>query len=136
VARTERGAAREVVIDASVVLRRLIDQSPEAEDVLRRDALVAPALIVPETVNGLATQVRFGRLLLEDALALYEDYRGLPIDLVPDAALAADGLAVAQALDLSAYDASYVVLAERLKAPLVTADARLAERYPRSELIP
>jgi len=136
VRQTERGAAREVVIDASVVLRRLIDRSVEADAVLRRDTLLAPAVIVPETVNGLAAQVRFSGLRLEDALALYEDYCGLPIDLVPDFVLAADGLAVAQALDLSAYDASYVALAERLKAPLVTADARLAERYPRSELIP
>ena len=128
--------AGETVIDASVILRRLLDQSSEAEEILRRTALVAPALIAAETANGLATQVRFAGLELEDALALYDEYRGISIGLVPDVALAADGLAIAEALDLSAYDAFYVVLAERLKAPLVTADARLAERYPRSELIP
>jgi predicted nucleic acid-binding protein len=124
------------VVDASVLLRRLRWRSAEASAVLRRGELAAPALIVAETANGLAGEVRFAGLDAGAAAALLREGLALPIELVPDRELAIEALAVATELDLSAYDASYIVLAERLRVPLVTADRRLAERYGRSELIP
>ncbi len=128
--------ARQVVIDASVALRLVLDESREAEHIIRHDELSAPALFVAETANGLASQVRFAGLKLEHAIASLDDCLELPIEFVADAELAAEALALANELDLTAYDAAYVALAERLEAPLVTADRRLAERYERSELIP
>jgi predicted nucleic acid-binding protein len=127
---------RQVVIDASVVVRLILDGSPASEAIVRRDELIAPALLVAETANALATQVRFAALKLEDAQQFLEECFGLPIEFVPDEALASDALALARELDLSAYDACYVALAERLGLPLATADAQLAKRYERSELIP
>jgi len=129
-------AFRRVVIDASVVLRLVLDESPEAEEVLRRDELAAPAILVLETANGLANRVRFAGMELGDAVASFDECLNLPIEFVSDARLAGEGLALAERFDLTAYDAAYVALAERLEAPLVTADRRLAERYERSELIP
>jgi predicted nucleic acid-binding protein len=128
--------ARHVVLDASVLLRRVHRRSSEADAVIRRDRLAAPALIAAETANALLTEVRFADLELDRAAALLQEALDLPIDLVPDAELAAEALAIGAALGLSVYDALYVALAERLHAPLVTADTGLAERYPRSELIP
>jgi predicted nucleic acid-binding protein len=128
--------ARRVVVDASVVLRLVLDGSSEAEEILRGDELAAPAVLVSETANGLANAVRFAELELEDVLTHLDDALGLPIELVPDAELAAEALAEAVRRGLTAYDAAYVALAERLQAPLVTADRGLAERYERSELIP
>jgi predicted nucleic acid-binding protein len=127
---------RQVVIDASVLLRLVLDASVEAAEIVRRDELAAPGLIVPETANGLAKEVRFGDLEPEHAALLMAECLALPIELVPDSALSVDALAAAAQLALSAYDAAYVVLAARLDAPLVTADRRLAAAYPRVELIP
>ena len=70
------------------------------------------------------------------AAALLEHALALPIALVPDPALAVDALGYARQYGLSAYDALYVTLAERLQAPLVTADRKLAASYPRSVLVP
>lgn len=127
---------RPVVLDASVVLRRLLDRSPAADEVLRRDDLAAPGVLVPETLNGLAKAVRFAGLRIEDAAELLEEFLSLPIEVVPDRDLAADSLSVATELGLNAYDASYVALALARDLPLVTADEPVSARYPRSELIP
>jgi predicted nucleic acid-binding protein len=124
------------VIDASVLLRRLRVRAPEATEILGRGDLAAPALIVAETTNGLAKDVRLAGLQPADAELLLREGLALPIALVPDQALAVDALRLAGELSLSSYDALYVALAERLGEPLMTADRRLAERYPRSELIP
>ena len=124
------------VIDASVVLRRLRVRSPEATAILGRGDLAAPSLIVAETTNGLAKDVRLAGMEPADAELLLREGLALPIELVPDQALAVDALRLAGELSLSSYDALYVALAERLREPLITADRRLAERYPRSELIP
>jgi predicted nucleic acid-binding protein len=124
------------VIDASVLLRRLRVRAPEGTEILGRGDLAAPALIVAETTNGLAKDVRLAGLQPADAELLLREGLALPIELVPDQALAVDALRLAGELSLSSYDALYVALAERLGEPLMTADRRLAERYPRSELIP
>ena len=76
---------RQVVIDASAVLRRLLERSPKADEVIRRDELVAPGVIVPETLSGLVNEMRFRGLQLEAAAALLEQFLALPIELVPDA---------------------------------------------------
>jgi predicted nucleic acid-binding protein len=127
---------RRVVIDASAVLRRLLERSPKADEVIRRDELVAPGVIVPETVNGLVSEMRFRGLQLEAAAALLAQFLALPIELVPDAVLAGHTLGVANELGLSAYDSGYVALALARDLPLVTADKTVAARYLRSELIP
>ena len=123
------------VVDASVVLQLLFQGSPRAAALMRESELTAPAFVAAETANGLATQVRFGGLELGAALALFGEFAALPLLLVPDAELGPDAIALAEKLELSAYDASYIALAERLDAPVVTADVSLAERYDRSELI-
>ena len=124
------------VVDASVILRRLLDGSAEADAVLRRESLIAPGVIVPEVLNGLASAVRFAGLSERGALELVSEALELPIEIVPDRALAGTTLMVAATRQLTAYEASYVALAERLQVPLVTADRGLAARFERSELIP
>lgn len=60
----------------------------------------------------------------------------LPIETRSLRGLAASALAAAIRRRLSVYDACYVVLADALDAPIVTADRRLAAALDRVELIP
>jgi predicted nucleic acid-binding protein len=127
---------RQVVIDANVVVRLLLRESPEAEKVVREDELAAPGVLVPETLNALVTAARFTNLDHADAAELVTKYLSLDIELVPDWELAPQTFAVAAATGLSAYEAAYVALAIARDVPLVTGDKPVARAYPRSELIP
>src|SRR6476619_408600 len=89
--KTDGVAVRPIaVVDASAVLRLLLKGSPRAAAVMCDSERVAPSVLAPETANGLATQVRFGGLALAAALALFVEFRALPIVLVPDRELAPD----------------------------------------------
>jgi predicted nucleic acid-binding protein len=137
VTQTELGRPRRrVVVDASAVLRLLLYGSSEAAAVIGSDELAAPEVIVPETLNGLVSAVRFTTLELDEAAALLERFLTLPIEIVPDRELADKTLGIGIDFGLSAYDASYVALALTRDVPLVTADKPVAARYGRSELIP
>ena len=59
----------------------------------------------------------------------------LPIVAAPLLLLAPRALNVAIERSLTAYDASYVVLAEQLRATLVTADRKLAAATPNAVLL-
>jgi predicted nucleic acid-binding protein len=88
-----------------------------------------------EVAQALARQVRTQRMQLVDALAALADLLSAGVELVPVEALATSALAVAVELELSAYDAAYVVLARTYDATLVTADRRLAAACNRAELL-
>jgi len=131
--------ADKAVFDASVVLRAAVAGSPSAREWLARlDADLhghAPELIWIEVTNGLRRAVLAG--IVETALA--RRFLGaalrLPITLRSHRDLALPAFDVALDRGLSAYDASYVVLAEALNATLVTADRTLASAVPEAELI-
>lgn len=56
------------------------------------------------------------------------DLLALPLIVTTHAVLALDALKLALALDITAYDACYLALAERLGAPFVTADQKLVQK--------
>jgi predicted nucleic acid-binding protein len=116
-----------VVVDASVVASALTNEE-ELGDRLRerleRERLVAPALVDLEVVSAWRGQVRAGRLSAGRAEVAFSDLAALRLERTLHAPLV--GRIWELRDNLTAYDASYVALAETLETILLTGDERLA----------
>ena len=111
-----------IVLDASAALSGLLNAGP-ARRALAGEQLHAPHLIDSEVANGLRRAV-FGRRLEADAAwAVLDTWRRLGMTRYPVFSLLHRVWELRASL--SAYDASYVALAELLDCSLLTADARL-----------
>jgi predicted nucleic acid-binding protein len=130
-----------IVVDANVVIHLLTGSGDKTEGGTLRPGVraaelydsdpewVAPIILMSEVRNVLVTLSRRGHLERADAKPMMEDARALFAGRVatsPDHEI----LETALELDLSAYDAEYLVLARALGIPLVTADARLLRADP------
>jgi predicted nucleic acid-binding protein len=115
-----------LVLDSSAIVALLVDGGPLGEWVastVRMGFLAAPELAMYETANVLRRQQLTGRLERVEATLAHQDLVSLPLQLWPYLPLADRAWELRETL--TAYDASYVSLAERLGAPLVTLDTRL-----------
>jgi predicted nucleic acid-binding protein len=124
-----------IVLDASVVLELLLG-TPTGEQVerrIRREGLHAPHLLSVEVINVLRRFVAARDVLPAVAEAALRDLADLPIRRWSHEPLLND--VWARRANLTAYDAVYVALAERLQAPLLTTDARLRRGAPTSARI-
>jgi predicted nucleic acid-binding protein len=113
------------VIDASSLVAIMFDE-PEAERIapeLEGATLVAPALLGFEIVNACVTKLRRHPDRRVRILRAFVFQAGLTIDTagVDHAGV----LALAEQFRLTGYDASYLWLAQRLNAELVTLDGPL-----------
>lgn len=116
-----------IVVDASVVVSALADDGADgamARQRLVADRLVAPHLIDVEVLAAWRRLAGTGRLEEQRAELARTDLRSLAIERVPHGPLLERAWELRA--DLTAYDATYVALAEMLGAPLVTADSKLA----------
>jgi predicted nucleic acid-binding protein len=112
-----------IVVDASAALTALLNDGP-ARRLLGEERLHTPHLADSEVANGLRRRVLADQLSAADAWVALDTWRRLAVTR----------FAVHTLLDrvwqlrenVSAYDASYVALAENLDCALVTADARLS----------
>ncbi|MDQ1710047.1 MAG: hypothetical protein QOG49_1432 [Frankiaceae bacterium] len=114
------------VVDSSALVALLVDGGPAGEWVastVNSGRLAAPALAMFETANILRRQQLAGRLERVEASLAHRDLLTLPIQLWPYAVLADRAWELRGTL--TAYDASYVALAEMLDATLLTLDRRL-----------
>ena len=123
------------VLDASVGIQLFVEEefSAKVADLFARLAdesaaeLHIPDLFYIECANILLKYTRrFGRPL-EDSQADLADLKALALKPTSTADLMEDALALAQAKGLSAYDACYAVLAQKLEMPLVTADQQVVK---------
>jgi predicted nucleic acid-binding protein len=87
-----------------------------------------PDLFFAECANILWKYVCRGAHTTEDALANLRVLRRFQLHTTPTATVIEAALPLAVRYDLSAYDACYVALAERLQLPLVTADEALIRK--------
>lgn len=120
------------VLDASVTLAWCFaDEQTDATEALRDrvadEKILAPALWVSETTNALLTAVRRDRLEPRHADRLQELLAALPIEVDAEPPDRRTLTAIAMRYGLSAYDATYLLLAERSGLPLATLDARLRD---------
>ncbi len=111
------------VIDASVVVELLAnDLDP---DLLGNEELIAPHLIDSEVTNVLRRLVAHGALSEEQVTLAFDGFTRLILTRFPADWLRPRMWALRH--NLSAYDATYVALAEMTNAKaLLTTDARLA----------
>ena len=123
------------VMDASVGIKLFIEE--EFSDKVQRlfvklsedpqAEIHVPDLFYIECANILLKYTRRFDRPLEDSLADIRDLGKLALKTTSTLELIEDALQLASERNLTAYDACYAVLAQKLGLPLITADAPLAK---------
>lgn len=116
------------VVDASVALKWVIPEvlSDRAARLLDDgDALVAPEMLLVEVANALWRKLTRREITGREADRALELLSESGLDLTPATPLVGRALDLARMLQHPVYDCVYLALAERERATLVSADARL-----------
>ena len=111
-----------IVVDASAALAALLNDGP-ARQLIGTERVHAPHLIDSEIVSALRRQVQRNRLSAADGWNAMRTWRRLAVTRYPAYGLFERMWEIRE--NVSAYDATYIALAEALDCALVTADARL-----------
>jgi predicted nucleic acid-binding protein len=116
-----------IVIESSAVVDALVDDpaNPELLALMADNDLHAPALLDYEVANALRGHARSGKLTDAQLNDATEDLNALHIQRYPLSTMLRDVLALRD--NFTVYDAAYVVLAQVLDLPLITADTKLTE---------
>jgi len=116
-----------IVLDASAAVDVVLERGGEGEwvasELAAAGSLHAPHLIDSEFASTLRRLVLLGEISPENGSAALGHYRQLRLTRYPAEPLLGRIWELRDAL--TAYDATYVALAEALDCPLVTADGRL-----------
>jgi predicted nucleic acid-binding protein len=126
-----------LVVDASVGIKLFLSEplSPQADALFSHLAADPPArLYVPdlfyvECANTLWKYVRRFGYLLDSARQDVISLQSLALHALPTAVLIDSALDIAVSHQVTAYDACYVALSQRLGFPLLTADEALVRRF-------
>lgn len=125
------------VLDASFAFQWLIEDeaTPEGDAALKAvsaGGAAVPALWPVEVTNVLGIAERRGRLTRDEVADALAILRSLPLDVAATVTLAeaAAILDLMRQHRLTAYDATYLELAQRLRLPLATKDRELLAVAP------
>ena len=113
-----------IALDASAAVLALLNDG-EARRLVARENVAIPHVADSELTHALRGQVRRGRIVEHQARAALARWARLGLHRFPAVGLLARVWELRD--NLSAYDATYIALAEALGCALVTADARLAQ---------
>jgi predicted nucleic acid-binding protein len=136
---------KQVVADASlcgawILADEISDRAEQLLSLILKGSvdLVVPSLWHYEMNNLLRSAHRKKRLTEEDARSALEALQHVPLRIedLPEAPARRRILHLALQFDLSSYDAAYLELADRLKIPLHTADAKLNAAAKQLGLLP
>lgn len=124
---------RRVVVDASVALKWYLNDETDGGKALsllnsfvsRSVDLFAPTLLEYEVINGLVIAQKRGRIPQATVAVAISAFQELRISFEGIADLSERLLFYCSKYGRSAYDASYIAMAEREKADFVTADTTL-----------
>ncbi len=114
-----------IVIEASAMVDVLVDQpaDPALLAVVADSELHAPALLDYEVASALRGHAMAGLLSEQRMNDAVDDFCALRIERYPLAMMMRNVLDLKD--NYTVYDAAYIVLAEALNVPLVTADTKL-----------
>lgn len=112
-----------IVVDASAALAALLNAG-SARRTLAGEQLHVPHLVDAEVASGLRRRVAAGQVRGEVAHVALRTWQRLGMTRYPVVGLLVRVWELRE--NVSAYDASYVALAESLDCALLTADARLS----------
>ncbi len=112
-----------IVVDASAAVLGLLNDG-DARRSLAREALAVPHLVDSEIANALRSSVNRGQVEHQHARQALDRWARLGVRRFPVVGLL--GRIWELRPNLTAYDASYVALAEAIESDLLTGDARLA----------
>jgi predicted nucleic acid-binding protein len=117
----------DVVVDASIAARALLEVTPDARELRRRLGRAtthAPHLIDAEVGSVMRKRAATGDVKPDIAAGALHLLDSLVVERYPHGPLSAHAWSLRH--NLTYYDALYVALAARLGIALLTADARLA----------
>lgn len=121
-----------IVVDANAIIPLVRENSftPLARSLYAADPdWIVPSLWQPEVLNALLNEVKAGNVTLEGALQAADMAARLLRDRVRDCRPSAI-LTTAHTAGLTAYDATYVVLARSLGLHLITEDKQILRHCP------
>ncbi|MDQ6959289.1 MAG: type II toxin-antitoxin system VapC family toxin [Mariprofundaceae bacterium] len=121
-----------IVVDVNVVAYALIagEKSDLAAQVWEKDSYwLVPSLWRHEFLNILATSERTGNLDLETCKRVWRSAVTILVEGECEVNMP-DALTLAAGLEISAYDAQYLALAEQAQLPLITEDCKLRSSAP------
>ncbi|MEX1008813.1 MAG: type II toxin-antitoxin system VapC family toxin [Acidimicrobiia bacterium] len=112
------------VIDSSAFVNLLVGRVAGDDVALFDGEFSAPDVFMIETASGLRRTELRGLLSDAEAIRLFGEMLGTPIELVPSRELVERAFEMRHSLTIA--DGCYVALAEQLECGLLTADRRLA----------
>ena len=116
-----------LVVDASVLAPAIADQGADGDrcrDAIRGQVLAAPDLLRVEVLSVLRRHAARGSITALQARNAVADLLALPLSVYPTAALLSRCWQLRG--NVTAYDATYIALAEALGCVVITCDAKLA----------
>jgi predicted nucleic acid-binding protein len=117
----------EIVVDASVLIAVIANEPDKQKliDITREAELIAPLSVHWEIGNAFSAMLKRQRVTLEQAVEAIETYLQIPVRFVEVELV--DSVAIADELDLYAYDAYLLRCAVKYRSPLLTLDSKLIQ---------
>ena len=126
----------QLVVDASVAVKWLVREefSDIADEILNgQHEVYAPHLLAVEVGNALWRKARSGEIERPQAGLLAAEINEIGVNWADDEDVCADAVRLALALNHPIYDCTYLALAHRIGAKMVTADERFVNAVAGTE---